>query len=313
MEGLQNLKTVQEEVRIQANYSLPNLSGLDSLQFIGGDLGIHFNPALTGLGALSGLQWIGGGLFIEGNGSLHDLSGLQGIDTLGGPLWVSSNDALIDLAGLDDLHSIGGNLTIAHNDLLTNLDALSNLTQVPGFLRVYNNDFLPDLSGLENLTSIDGYLEIGRNDLLANIDELSSLDPITITDLRITENPQLSVCEQPPICAYLAVPDNPATVEDNAPGCNSSEEVKAACGLVSTVETAALRLKLYPNPTSGPVRLEGPPEHMLSIQVVDQYGRRAPISPLSERTIDLSGLPSGIYTLIVRSETNTYFERIHKS
>jgi len=58
---------------------------------------------------------------------------------------------------------------------------------------------------------------------------LDNIDASSIVDLIIRGNGMLSTCEVLSICDYLASPNGDVTIEDNATGCNSPDEVQDSC------------------------------------------------------------------------------------
>ena len=165
---------------------------------------------IINLNGLSVLTSIGGSLVVYGNNDLTNFTGLEGLTTIGNCLEIFRNDSLTSLSGLEGLTTIGGYLSIGYNDWgfpgnqsLTSLEGLSNLTSVGTTLLVLGNPCLTSLSGLDNITSIQNIFIFGNN--------------------------SLSACEVQSICDYLVIPNGNINIYDNAPGCNSPEEVEEAC------------------------------------------------------------------------------------
>src|SRR5690606_30459867 len=84
-------------------------------------------------------------------------------------------------------------------------------------------------NGLSNLTEIGGQLYIKGNSALSDISELQNIDPETITNLEITNNGLLSVCNLPNFCTYLDDVNNPRTISGNAGFCLDEQAVIASC------------------------------------------------------------------------------------
>ena len=263
--GLENLTSIAGDLNIgysnsgYGNPSLVTLSGLDNLTSLGGYLGIFDNTSLTSLSGLDNLTSLGGYLSISGNNSLTSLSGLDNLTSLGGYLEIFDNTSLTSLSGLEELTSIGGHLMIKNNVALTSLSGLEGLASNGGGLLILNNDALTSLSGLESLASIGGNLEItGNADLVSltglenlttiagdlyigysvswglnySLITLSGLDNIaegTIENIEILYNPFLAECNIQSICDYLSSPNGTVTISNNAPGCNSRQQVEEAC------------------------------------------------------------------------------------
>ncbi|MFN0034446.1 MAG: hypothetical protein ACKVUS_05215, partial [Saprospiraceae bacterium] len=184
------------------------------------------NAFITNLNGLSNVTSIGGNLEVfSGCDGLINLNGLNNLTTVGGRLNIYDCDGLISLNGLNNLTSIGGRMDIHASDALVNLAGLDNLLSVGGICQVHSNDAQTSMDGLGSLASVGGDFDIYDNPLLTNLDGLESLT--TIGDgLAIFLNPLLSVCNAQGICDYLANPANPASIHDNALGCDSRTEVE---------------------------------------------------------------------------------------
>jgi len=264
LSGLDNLTSIGGDLDIYNNSALTSLTGLDNLTSIGGGLQIRNNDALTSLTGLDNMTSIWEDIEIDSNPALINLTGLDNLTSIGGNLWIDDNDALTSLTGLDNLTSIGGALLINYNDSLTSLTGLSNLVSIGGDLGIYRNDALTSLTGLEGLTTISGSLSIGTNFygyILGNtsLTSLTGLDHVISIggDLEIIGNYSLSTCEVESICNYLASPNGAISIYDNAPGCNSQEEVQQACPTISVEELEPTgQLCLFPNPFSNSVTIE---------------------------------------------------------
>jgi len=226
--GLANLTSTGGDVTIGSNNNLTNFSGLSALTSIGGGLSIKSNHALQNLNGLSSLTSITKGLEIYNNGLLTSISGLSGIAKLGGSLRISNNGNLTNLTGLSSLKSIGGWLEIWSNNNLANVLGLSALESVDNQFSIAFNSSLTNLNGLSSLTKIRGLLQISGNPTLTSISGLSNIDPTTITDLTITSNSLLSVCNLSNFCSYLAT-TKPRSIYGNAANCISEAVLTTIC------------------------------------------------------------------------------------
>lgn len=88
---------------------------------------------------------------------------------------------------------------------------------------------LTDLSPFENLTSIGGYFNVADNTSLTNVFGLGNINPNSINDLSICDNPLLADCDIQSICEYLVSPTGTAEIYNNATGCNNQTEVENNC------------------------------------------------------------------------------------
>jgi cysteine-rich repeat protein len=196
--------TTSGKIDIAQNNSLASIAGLNSLQVINTQLRIQ-NPNLTSLAGLSRLTTINGDLTILGN-SLPNLNGLSNLVTVTGTINISGNNSLTSFAGMTSL-------------------------QTAGDLDISSNDVLNDLSSLVSLAAVNGRIYITNNAVLASLNGLQNIAPNSIQGLNIYNNPNLSLCEVNSICQYLHIGNiGPASIYDNATGCNSVGEVKAICG-----------------------------------------------------------------------------------
>jgi len=260
-----------------------NLNGLEVLINLEGDLMIgkwscstFTNPLLTTLTGLDNITAIDGHLLIYFNSALTDLNGLNSINSIGGALYIENNQSLNSISGLESLNAIGSNFTrgfsIKNNNVLTHLNGIEQLTSLQGFMRINNNDALSSINGLENLESISG-------------------------DLRIENNMALSQCEVLSVCGYLLSPTGNVEIINNATGCNTQEEVQAAC-LVGVDEINQISYTLYPNPTTNKLFISSENNIPVDkITIYNQLGQNVLHQKAFNNTIDVSALQPGIYIL----------------
>jgi len=216
---------------IIAGDNIANVDGLNIITSIEGGLRIWDCDFLTSLTGLQNLSFIGGRFWISVNDNLPSLTGLEALTSIGGYLEIEHNNNLVNLSGLDSLTSLGGSLTIKTNSDLTNLTGLNKLTSIEGDLEIYSNDALVDITALDSLMSISGKLFIWDNNVLPSLTGLGNINTDSITDLTISENPNLSTCEIQAICDYLVSPNGTVDISYNNSGCNSVTEIADSCGI----------------------------------------------------------------------------------
>ncbi len=233
LNGLSQLESIQGNLSFTLNPVLTNLSGLENLVNIGGNCSFFQNALLENTAALSSLTSIEGFLQFFNNNAITDLNGFGSLTTLGSHILINGNLNLESISGLSALTNSGSYLSINDNPALVDLSGLSSLTAVNGFLRLTNNDALKDLMSLSNLESINGNIEIRENAKLISIKALEQIDPITITDIEITNNDRLMVCEAASICSYLES-GGARVIETNGCGCNLEADVVSFCDDVCT-------------------------------------------------------------------------------
>ncbi|MFD1629407.1 leucine-rich repeat protein [Pseudopedobacter beijingensis] len=210
--------------------NITDLTPLQNITGITGELIIRRNPQLTTLNGLQNITSFNGNLRIEGNDLLTSISALSNITSVGF-LNIRDNAVLASLNGLHNLTSTSGYLYIRSNAQLTNLDAFQSLTSIGTYIEVFDNPVLQNLNGLQNVTAINGNIIINSNPALTDISGLRNINPATITGptgLRITDNPQLSVCNLPNFCTYLSG-SGARTISGNKTTCLNVSAVTNAC------------------------------------------------------------------------------------
>ena len=139
-----------------------------------------------------------------------------------------------------------------------------------------------------------------------------SLDASAI--LLIKGNPKRSTCEVPLVCNQVQN-GGPATISDNAPGCNSPTEVKAAC-TVSIGETLDGEpvIVFSPNPAGDFLQIQIGGNEKWDISLFDQQGRQMYRQRvLDSQIIEVKNWPSGIYALRAVSGRRVYAGKLVKS
>jgi len=311
--GLDNLSAIGATLSI-AYSALENLSGLEAVTTIGGDLRVQFNTDLADLNGLGNLSTVGGDFSFSNNNAINNLNGLQQLNSIGGELRLFSNNALTDLTGLEGLSSIEGNFIIQFNSGITSLNGLNNTSMIGGNLVVQFNGALTSLEALASLTEIGGYLDIDNNAMLIALTGLDNIDHTSITDLRLFDNPNLAVCGVLSICNYL---ENMGTYDiyGNASGCNSAEET--GC-LVSTVAPERSSFSVFPVPARHQVHLQFKEEvssvgvSIISVSGRVMYQQIVDVSGAIPLTFELGAYPPGVYFLSVNNGERLTTERFVK-
>jgi hypothetical protein len=313
--GLNGLTSIGGPATIEGNYALVSLTGLEGLKSTG-NLNIMDNDALTGLTRLQGLTSVVG-LNISGNGVLNDLTGLQGLTSIESHLTIASNSALTNLTGLENLIRVSS-ISIYDNPVLSSLTGLDGLTTIRedlnigiSFWECCGNPALTSLTGLENVSFI-GNLNIHNNETLTSIAGIEHLDPDSVGGLAISYNSSLSACNNPFVCNYIK--DHSAGIHDNAPGCNSVEEVEEACASVGAEESAVgsrqSAVIAYPNPTHSSIefRVSSIEYQWVTLKIYNAQGQEVAVvldgKWSGDQVVrwDASGLPAGIYFYQLRAK-----------
>ena len=283
---------------------------------------------------------IQGFLVILGN-DIADLSPLSQINSVGS---ISISDtSLTTMQGLDALTLTGLSgedafIVFDNNPMLQNVLFLNNYTinipvvflirdmssltslegagNVSEFITIYleNNDVLSDLNGLSESLNITGgiqnaFLHISGNEILSDISRLNTAQWNAALTCEISNNSQLAVCDNALVCDRM---DNSScTISNNALGCNSNSEVEIACQNLSVNNTENNSFRIYPNPTSGVIFIDGlDPDKLEYVEVYSSDGKKM-FETYSAR-FDISNLQSGIYFLEITTSQGLLTKRFIK-
>jgi hypothetical protein len=309
--GLESLDSIGGRLKIENCYYITNLSGLESLTTIGNSLEIVNATDLTDISGLGNLVSIGTHLILSNNNGLISLIGLEGLTSINGGLEILGTTQLNSLTGLTNLTSVGGYFSILNNHGLTNLSGIENLLSIGGRLWIMENDSLNNLTGIEGLTSIGGDLKISYNNSLTYLIGIENIQPNSIEDLTITDNPLLHLCEVNSICEYLAAPGGEIDISDNAPGCNSAEEVSAACVIGVEESKTPAGLSVIPNPASSFITITTPQgEPVEEVIIYNHLGQKVLTAKPVNNTVDVSGLNVGMYFLEIITKGSRWRTRL---
>jgi hypothetical protein len=314
--GLTNLINLNGDIVILNNNALTGLDGLDSLDPASlNNVTINFNPVLSTChinGICTYLSDPKGIVHIYGNApgcnnppEIAQACGIQ-LSCLPYGYYYLHTQHDIDSFQTDysNCEHINGTLQISSFDI-QNLNGLYGIKSIGGSLMISGNDSLTDLSGLESLDSIEGQMIVQYNPALTSLHGLDNIEPTSVTELIISGNSILSACEVACICEYLSIPGGYVSIYDNAPGCDSEEEVEGAC--MTGIEQAGnihSEVRFYPNPFHEFATIEFPtteiPENCL-LKIFDVFGRLMKTYNVNERkmTISRDGLSSGTYIYIL--------------
>lgn len=311
--GLDNVTTIAGSFNVFLNWTLKDFHGLENLNSIESDFLIGFN----------------GNAMWYGNPSLQNFTGLESLSSVAGDFIIADCDSLISLTGLGNLSFVGGDLRIWSNPMLTTLSGLQNLTTIGGELNIgrsympIGNQSLTSLTGLENLNSIGGDFRISYNDTLTSLTGLDNINAGSIDGLYINYNNSIAKCDITSVCDYLASPNGAIEIHDNAPGCNSPEEVEDACDSIQTSVIEFSRQEgfiISPNPISSVSEIvytikQSTP---VIIQILDVSGQVVEILIDEQQqgeqkvTFDRVGLKPGIYFCVLKTSEGILTKKIIK-
>lgn len=207
------------------------------------------------MSALSALESVGGSLLVNVNEALVGIAGWTSLRSVGNDFLLVNLPVLEHIDGLSALETIGGELSLNSNPTLSNLDGLRSLTTVDQ-LFLFSQQALENLDGLSSLREIrDGGSSIISNGSLLNVDGLAVLEVVG-GQFTIGSNPQLSECD----CGfypYISRGGDQIDVGNNAPGCNSLDEIMepapGQCNVTTSMTESELEAGYalsasYPNP-----------------------------------------------------------------
>ena len=277
---------------------------------IGGDMVVTGN-SITNLDGLNQLLHVEGSLSIENNNSLTNLSGLNNIDTIGGNLSIENANGLQNLSGLSGLNSLGGMLKLSSNESLKSIIGIEGVLALGGNLVITDNIALETLHGLEAIGHIAGTLEIQNNPLLISLDGLDSIRAETISSITIKNNALLSECHIKSVCDYLSNPTGTVEIENNALGCNSTEEVEQACLLTVRNMENTSTIRLYPNPANQELYFKYSQNQAIKeINIYNKLGVRVMKVTNPTNPLNISPLETGLYIVDLISYNGRFKDKI---
>jgi hypothetical protein len=310
LNGLDNVVAIDGFLNIYNNNLLIDLSGLGNVKSVGSNITIWYNDRLTSLSGMSNLDSLEFALWIENNASLTSLSGINNLTSIGS-IVILDNDALTSLSGLGSITYIEGDLNIRGNSALTSLVGLDHVPSIGGWVKITDNDALVSLKDLDKISSIGGGLVITENDSLTSLLEIGNIDISSINTLDISNNIALFECEAVSICEYLTSNTGTVVIQNNAIGCNSQEEVDAACLAVSVDDIDAEIVSVYPNPAHDILHIAFKDVNGVDkVTVYDLNGQLVLYEIKPHPPIDISALQPGLYILEVATKRGNYFTKL---
>ncbi len=228
--GLSALTTINGSVAIggEDSWGVNSFRGLERLEAISGDVIIKLFDNFNDWQGLGSLRRIGGSFLILPNSNFDNFLGLENLEEIGGRFRIRFSE-IKSLRGLSSLQSIGDLFQI-ENSTIESLQGLSSLQSVGG-LFLSSVKELASLEGLEALRQIANDIFITETSV-ADISTLTTVESVG-GDLLISLNRSLSTC-----CALFTLKKRTTgsvTARFNAEGCNSLQQIEAACDEVARV------------------------------------------------------------------------------
>ena len=305
LSGLSVLTSIGGELFILAT-DVPNLSGLDNVASLGGELNITNNSSLNSVAALSSLTSINGDLTVSNNDALGSLTGLENINAATISSIVLTNNNILSICSITStctFISNGGTPTVSLNTF-----GCSNPTEVTN-----NCSFLP-------VTWLDIQVE----------DKASSaqLSWITATE---TNNRGFNIERSTHEDSWESLGFVGGAGNSTEPQFYQFEDMFPLPGysyyrlrqvdfdgstyyspVVSIFRNGAGVLSLSPNPAKDLIQISGINTDSGRLRIFSATGALVQQSLWGGDRVDVSGLPKGVYLLILDQAGQTYRSKFVK-
>lgn len=262
---------------------------------------------ITDISGLSSLTEVQGHLAVANNLNLTTIFGLNQIAIVGGDFSIVNNNSLTNTGPLESFVTVGGGIIIEDNPQLTGLTGFSQIASISLDLRIINNDALQNLNDFSALQGFND-LELSDNALLSDISIFENVFSIG-NEVIIKDNPQLSMCSVSVICDHLSVGGN-AIISNNAPNCNSPEQVTTICTVSVEDVLSADEVVVYPNPSNGVFTISGLPQISNEISIYDALGKMIYMDKTDNNIVNISEFSRGIYWLTIKMEDNYVYKKL---
>jgi hypothetical protein len=198
----------------------------------------------------------------------------------------------------EDVLCFTGGVTFSSQDDIDNFEPENPGCRVIEGDVVISGSNITNLEGLSSLGYINGSLKIQNNPQLTSLSGLQNIETESVSELWITNNPQLSYCAVKSICDYLVSPSGSYIIFNNSAGCNNALEIMEDC-FTSTNEKYVIKtISIYPNPVQTELFLSGFEDKIINeVNIYNILGQKVLNSQQGRLPIDVTMLPQGIYLL----------------
>jgi hypothetical protein len=203
----------------------------------------------------------------------------------------------LNFSGIGEYENSIGSLDVSRSTLV-NQDSLKNL-QVDNTLSFSRINDMETLPALKSGTSIQRITLINMENLV-DISAINNFNSIESVWFR--NNPKLEVCHYEPVCRVLRIDSLFASIQNNAPGCASLEEVEAQCMTSTYSHEFNEDLYISPNPVSHTLQIMGEKQFESTWTEYDIFGINGQVlqsGALQDNSIDVSSLQPGMYFLVL--------------
>ena len=240
--------------------------------------------------------------------SAKRINGFNNLQRIGNDFLLESTSIEI-LDGFERLVTVK-KFRIRNNTKLKTISAFDSLVIVRDSMVIGYNRMLEEISGFSRLTYPDR-IYLRSNDALTDIQCFDAVDTLFLKDLELIDNINLEVCNAKGICEYLNITDKPSIIYNNAPGCNTRQEVLESCIVSSVKITNNLNNpKVYPNPVQTNLYITTDSNKNATCTMYNTSGKI--VYKGTANVIDMSTMPSGLYFLVSHMDGDTYVNKVIK-
>lgn len=315
--GLNGSLAIPDAVTQIGDYAFLECEGFDGTLTLGKSLTSIGNMAFTWCSGFTGSLIIPNSVRTMGYSAFSRCSGFNGSLTISEQLTVLREGSFYDCSGFSDTLTIGSFLQSIEALALYNVSNLSAIIAKPFNAPQASADgifaFIPtDVPIWVSCGSVESYQNAAGWNAFTNYNEdfiyafrATSTDE-SLGTVVILQEPS---CDNGSVAIVQAVPKENAEFyiwENNGFFVSSNPtytiEVKKDCDLKAyfrlydNLDEATSEMAFYPNPTKGLIHIDLP--EVQFVEVFDILGKSIFVS--EKTTIDLSGLPSGVYVVKIK-------------
>ncbi|MBK8850392.1 MAG: hypothetical protein IPN73_09550 [Saprospiraceae bacterium] len=255
--GFDSLKYCQG-LQFSNIYVLSELPKFENLIRVDGPLYIHNANQLKSISAFKNVKIVEGQLRLSSNIELATVDAFQNLDSCYNSVIIEGVNKLKTINGFQKLKYIDESLNI-FSAYLEEINGFQLLTEIAGLKNQevdsnlwvkfqFQAHKLKSLKDLSNLKRVRG-ISLRGNFELTDISGLDNLDTSYVKFVDMWGNSKLSTCNSKFLCAFFENKEKKAYLRENAPGCNTREEILASCTTVTNEwYTNSTATSVFPNP-----------------------------------------------------------------
>lgn len=316
-------------LQISNNNSLASVNGLNLITETGSFFFLGSNPVLTTVNGLNGLTTVNGEFAVTGNPLLSNLNAFTSLATVDGDFIIDVNSALTNLDEFDNLASITGSLVIASNSSLSDCvaEGICDFLAGPGTAVISNN-----ANGCNSVTQVEIACAAAPVELVFFRGRLEEESVLLSWQTASEKDNDYFVVEygtdgkhfQP--LGKVDGNGNSSTSKNyqfrhqrpsKGPNYYRLTQVdfdgkSEHFNIVGVFVEEADALRIFPNPTTGPVIVTGNAPERFG-RVLDFAGQVVLEKNLSESNLlDLSNQPKGVYFIEIQTGNQKTTKRVVK-